>query len=362
MNELLLKLQDTFAAGGDLWTRPTTWICIGCGVIVLLIVGRMMFRRRREEQPLSSSTTHNSDGGAFGSLTEALATQLPESQKERQEFRQMLRQAGLYTPTARASVYAFRFLFMVFPLIVAGILAVFSPQEQTWRILIGGGVAAMALSIIPRLYVYVRKQRRLAEINQGLADMLDMLSMCLSGGMPLASSLDHVAKNLTNYPALAEELQIMKKQTEVHSLRLALGEWASRLDTPEVRQVATMLQRGDHLGSSISGTLRDQADHFRTARKQLATMHANRTPVFLTFPLMFCFAPAVLILLMSPALLQVSDFFNPGDGANALSTNDAINTGRIVNTLNSLEQNSEAIRAATATGLTSGSQSSGEEE
>lgn len=287
-------------------------------------------------------------GGAFGGLTPALAAQIPESQRERREFGQMLKQAGMYSPTARASVYAFRFLLMIFPIIVAGILVVAEPQN-TWRILIGGAICSMVLSVIPRLYVYAARQRRLTQINEGLADMLDMLGMCLGGGMPLSASLDHVSKNLASYPALAEELQIMKKQTEVHSLRMALAEWANRLDTPEVRQVATILTRGDYLGSSLSGSLRDQADHFRTTRKQLATLRANRTPVFLTFPLMFCFAPAVLILLMSPAFLQLSDFFNPS--SNPLAGNEQINVspGRIVETLSSLDQNPEAIRNATRT-------------
>src|SRR5438552_14906138 len=122
---------------------------------------------------------------------------------------------------------------------------------------------------------------------------------------------------------------------------------SNRLYTPDVRQVATSLTLGDYLGSSLSGSLRDQADHFRTTRKQLATLRANRTPVLLTFPLMFCFAPAVLILLMSPAFLQLSDFFNPK--SNPLNANDqlSVSAGRIVDTLNSLDQNPEAIRNAT---------------
>jgi tight adherence protein C len=62
---------------------------------------------------------------------------------------------------------------------------------------------------------------------------------------------------------------------------------------------------------------------------------------------MFCFAPAVLILLMSPAFLQLSDFFNPS--SNPLNANDqlTVSTDRIVETLNDLNQNPDAIRDAT---------------
>jgi len=325
------------------WQKPSTLIAVGCGIVCTLLVMRMIFRRR-VAQPAATATepaASTNDGGVFGPLTPALAAQLPESDKERREFGQMLKQAGMYSPTARASVYAYRFLLMVFPLVVAGILAIASPREQQWKFLVGGAIVAMTLSVVPRMYVYVRRRERLRQINAGLADMLDMLSMCIGGGMALPASLDHVAKNLTNHPALAEELLILKKHTEVHSLKFALADLAARVDTPEVRQVATLLARGDSLGVSISGNLLDQADHFRNTRKQMATLQANRTPIFLTFPLLFCFAPAVLILLMSPAFMQLGDFFLGKDSENPLANNDRINTQRIVNTVRELDQRME---------------------
>lgn len=284
-------------------------------------------------------------GGVFGVWTEALAAQIPESDKERREFGAVLKQAGFYSRTARASVYAYRFLLLVFPLVCAGIIAIAAPPGEGWKIMIAGGILAAMLSIIPRLFVWYRRKVRLAQINGGLADMLDMMSMCLGGGMSISASLDHVAKNLTSYPALSDELQIMRRQTDVGSLKHALVDFANRIDTPEVRQVSTLLARGEALGTSLSGSLLDQADHFRTARKQLATLQANRMPVLLTFPLLFCFAPAVLIILMTPALLQVSDFLDPENGSNPLANNGSISTERIVNTLTSLNQDVSAAAA-----------------
>lgn len=286
----------------------------------------------------SAGTNHDRAGGVFGPLTEALAAQIPESAKERQEFGAMLKQAGMYSRTARASVYAYRFLLAAFPLLCAGLLVAFGPEEHFWPVLIGGGVLAATLSIVPRLYVWYCRRVRLADIHGGLADMLDMLSMCLSGGMAIPASLDHVAKNLAGHPALSQELLILKRQTEVGSLRIALADWAGRLDTPEVRQVATLLARGDQLGTAMSGSLLDQADHFRTARKQLATLQANRMPVLLTFPLLFCFAPAVLIILMAPSMMQLSEFLNPANGQSPLAGNETISTLRVADSIETLYQ------------------------
>lgn len=338
MQDLIQQVQLwLFTIGAPAWLqRPGSWVALGCGLLALVLVIRMILKRTKQvavERGLEPEA-----GGVFGSLTPALAAQIPGSEKERTEFAAMLRQAGFYSRTAMASVYAYRFLLLVFPLVCAGLIAIFSPRSQTFRILFVGAFIAIALSIIPRLYIFFRRRKRLTEINNGLADMLDMLGMCLSGGMPLSASLDHVAKNLTNYPALADELLIMKRQAEVSSLKHALADFANRLDTPEVRQVASLLSRGDQLGSSISRNLLDQADHFRTARRQMATMQANRTPVFLTFPLMFCFAPAVLILLMSPSFMQLSEFLSPSNTRNPLANNQSISTDRIVETLESLDQ------------------------
>ena len=69
-----------------------------------------------------------------------------------------------------------------------------------------------------------------------------------------------------------------------------------------------------------------------------ATTAANRTPVFLSLPLMFCFAPSVLVLLMSPTLLQLNEFFNPKDGNSTLSGNEAVSMQNITRSLNGLDQ------------------------
>jgi tight adherence protein C len=340
MNQLIQDIQFRLAeAGAPTWLQqPGAWISFFCGGLVLVVVIRMILKRgaAAAAQPARDPGT---GGGVFGPLTEALAGQIPESEKEHKEFGAMLKQAGMYSRTARASVYAYRFLLMVFPLFCAGLLAVFSPREHTWRIMIGGAIIAAALSIIPRLYVWYCRRVRLAQINGGLADMLDMLSMCLTGGMSISASLDHVSKNLGGYRALAEELQILRRQTDVGSLRIALADFAGRIDTPEVRQVATLLSRGDQLGTSMSGSLLEQADHFRTARKQLATLQANRMPVFLSFPLLFCFAPAVLIILMSPSMIQLSDFLNPRTPAeNPLANNQSLGAAALSQSISNLDQ------------------------
>src|SRR5213076_683618 len=155
-------LQDHLArSGAPQWLqRPESWLATASSLGLIIVLGRMLMKRSRELQaaappaPQVPSSRRGPSVGVFGLWTDALASQIPESDKERKEFGAILKQAGMYSPTARASVYAYRFLLLVFPLVCAGLIAVSSPREQTWKIMGLGGVAAAILSIIPRLYVW----------------------------------------------------------------------------------------------------------------------------------------------------------------------------------------------------------------
>jgi len=341
MSDILLQLQTWQQIGGQ-WIGESPWGFPAVGAVVALVLLWMMLRLTYggDKSPTGNTNILDEDAepGVFGSFTEGLAAQIPESETEADEFSQMLRQAGLYSPTARASIYATRFVLLFIPLLVAGICMAIYPWEYTLRILIIGGVVAAFFSILPRFYVYMVRNARQQEIREGLADMMDMLSMCMSGGLPLTEGLDHVAKNLTNYPALSDELQILKRQAEVGSLKHALGDFAKRVDLAEVRQLTSMLARGDQLGGRLTHNLIEQADHFRETRRQGATEQANQAPVKMVLPLMLCFAPAALIMLISPAMLELREFINPQEGReNVLSGNEMTAQG-VARSIQGLDQ------------------------
>jgi len=314
MNHLISHLGQA-AVMGDIWGSLLEWGpyllaggAAGAIVVVLWLVVRFVFGTPQE----GGDELDEPEEGVFGALTPALAAQIPETEKESTDFARLLRQAGMYRPTAAANIYALRFVLLFGTAVLVGLLALLAPQPYFWPVLIVGVIVAGGLSVIPRLYVFFRRRRRIREIRNGLADMMDMLSMCMGGGLPLSPSLDHVSKNLIAHPALAQELQILKRQAELGSLKLALADFARRVDLPEGRLVAQQLTRGDQLGTQVTGSLLEQADHFRAARRQAAIMQANKAPVKLTFPLLLCFAPAALILLISPAILELARFFRTG--------------------------------------------------
>jgi tight adherence protein C len=184
----------------------------------------------------------------------------------------------------------------------------------------------------------------LDEIRQGLPDAMDMLAMCMDGGVGLSASLEQVAKGLSSYPSLAEELLILKRQAEVSSLTHALKDLAARIELPEVRGLCTLLSRSDRLGTALSGSLMDQSDHLRVQRRQRATLQANKTPVKLVLPLMFCFAPAALILLTGPAVIELKELLAPSSGRSIFSADQGLDTrsrNNILGTMENLDQSFE---------------------
>lgn len=357
MNELGEKLNDL--CGGHLPAGLVPWLP---SILVFLVaalgflaVAWLLTRSPKRRVGQDGELEDEDQGGLFAAVAPALAVQIPESEKERRDFGKLLRQAGMYHPRARTTIYALRFILLFVPLVVAGAWIVWANDPAvTWKVGVGGLVAAAALSIVPRLYVWARRRHRQARIRRGLPDTIDMLSMCASGGMGLSESLDHVAGQLAPYPELAQELMILRRQAEVGSLGRALADFSERVDLPEARQLAALLTRGTRLGTQLAGSLNEQADHLRVARRQLATTAANKTPVKLVFPLLFCLAPAALLLLMAPAVFDLHDFLYPEpETAATAAPGEGFGTEAIIRTLRDLNQKAEPFAPDESSSLTS---------
>ena len=348
MSEFLHKIEASItAAWNDLVSgshgeiAPLA-IAFGVAAVAFLLIARRFNRRPPTLQERLDAIERDFDeaeqsGGLFNAIAPALAAQLPESSKEGRDFRKLLRGAGMYRPNAANTIYAMRFVFLFAPLVATGALILMSDPSATIPLLVGGVIVAVGLSITPRLYVYFRRRNRVRNIRNGLPDTMDMLSMCVGGGMGLSPSLDHVARQLTAYPELAEELLILKRQSEIGSLQQALADFAARVDLPEVRQLAGLLTRGERLGTKLAGSLVEHSDHLRSTRKQMATLQANKAPVKLVLPLVFCFAPAALIMMVAPALVELKEFVSPSKGASADVRKASLNAQSIFTTLDELD-------------------------
>lgn len=261
----------------------------------------------------SASLDARRDSERLGGLTETLAAQIPQTSFEEAGLEQDLRRAGYYRPNARREYLALRNVMTLGCIVITAVLAVVSGPEnpdQTIRILIAGAIITVLAFGLPRLFIYMQAQRRVRRIENGLPDALDMISMCLTGGLALQPALDRVSRELyVSHPDLATELTIVRYQAEVGSLGRAFQQLSRRIDIPDVISISTMITQAERLGANVVAALRDYADSMRQTRRQLAEERANQTGIKLLFPLVFFMAPSVFLLLWGPALLEIRSFF-----------------------------------------------------
>ncbi len=299
------------------------YLMIGVGVGTTLVFFLLFYIFMRKPASSGNDEEFLDDYGLFGGLTPGLANLIPEGEKENKDFRLLLRQAGFYSFSARNSIYAMRLVLFLLPLFFGVYLGILFPDFMVHYACLGLFVGA-TLSVFPRLYVYWVRKHRIQQIRAGIADTMDMFGMCASGGMTMSESLEHISDQLNEYPELTRELRILRRQIDVGSLEQACADLIERVNIPEMRQFSYLLLRGARLGNQMTGSLNEQADHLRAMRRHHAMAQANKTPTKLVFPLMFCFAPGALILLLSPSLMTIYDFMISKEGRNVVEGTEMI--------------------------------------
>jgi len=67
------------------------------------------------------------------------------------------------------------------------------------------------------------------------------------------------------------------------------------------------LTQGEKLGVSIATTMRNLASEMRKRRKAQVEERAQKMPIKLLFPLVFLIFPAIMIVLLVPAMIHISE-------------------------------------------------------
>jgi tight adherence protein C len=82
-----------------------------------------------------------------------------------------------------------------------------------------------------------------------------------------------------------------------------------RTNVPEIRSFVLAILQADAFGVSIGRVLRAQADEMRIKRRQLAQEKAQKAPVKMLIPMVFCIFPALFVVVIGPAMINISRSF-----------------------------------------------------
>jgi tight adherence protein C len=217
-----------------------------------------------------------------------------------------LHQAG-YRGARAIRIYWGLRIFLGLALALTGLLLAFSMNASMQDVLLLGGAAGALGYMLPYLTVFRKAKARVLAMREALPDTLDLIVICVEAGMGVDAALNRVGGEQNNQKlAIGEELLLATQEMQAGARRKdALIRLAERCGVDEIRGLVTFLTQTEELGGSIARSLRIYADTMRDKRSQSAEEAARKAVIKLIFPLVFFILPAIFIILLGPAGLQI---------------------------------------------------------
>lgn len=296
-------------------------VTIGTFLVICLLVfliGDTINGGRRTARSVADAQAGPRDDETSVNATEfkrALAGIIPQSSAEVDKIDRDLKRAGYYRSTALLEYMATRNLLIVAIAILCGFLAVLSdPATSLSRWILAGGALTACLGYgLPRVMLSWQAKRRVERIERGLPDALDIVRMCLAGGLPLRQALHRVSNEIGFlHPDIAVEFEVVRRHADADTMGHALKQFALRIGTPDVNALAAIVTQSERMGTHVSFAVSDYADSVRRVRRQRAEERANKTSIKMLFPVVLCLVPPIYILLCGPPILKLRNFIVEG--------------------------------------------------
>ena len=233
---------------------------------------------------------------------------LPEDGWEQSALRTRFMNAGWRHPAAPKLYFAAKTLLaLALPALVASLAG------RSGNLLLALFASAAIGYYLPNGVLGRRAELRQRDIFESLPDALDLLTICVEAGLSMERALAKVAGEIhIKSLVLAQELQlVLMEMRSGFSKERALRNLALRSGVEDVDALVAMLVQAERFGTSMGDSLRVHADNLRRKRAVVAQEAAAKVALKLLFPLIFCNFPALLIVLLGPASIQMKAVFHP---------------------------------------------------
>jgi len=234
-------------------------------------------------------------------------------QDQSHDLRDRIVQAGIYRKHA-VTIFVVLRMVLFASMLGLGLLAVYFRLLAPLPAMIIGVLAGLGATLAPTFWLDHVRRTRQNQIRRALPDALDLMGVCLQGGLSLTGSLSRVSQELgTAHPMLALELAIVEREMQMGlSAGEALRQFARRFDLEELRSLASVIGQTEKFGSSVTKALRTYADSLRVKRQQQAEEMAQKAAVKILFPTLLCIFPGIFIVVLGPAAIRIYEMLLVG--------------------------------------------------
>ncbi len=293
------------------------------GAIAVIVVSLRRNAQGEEDDPLQSRLAEFIQRGDVTSLEEIELSQpfnerviIPvirrvgefsarfTPQKAIQDTARKLELAGNPWPIDAPTFLAIRFILaVVLGGFLVAVVLISPPSKSSDNFMYIGG-ATFAGFFLPHLMLTSRITRRQKEIRKAMPDALDLLTICVEAGLGFDAALSKVSEKWENELSIAfartiREVQLGKVRRE------ALKDMSDRLGIAEMTSFVAAIIQTEQLGVSLAKVLRIQADQMRMKRRQFAEEEAHKAPIKMIIPMALLIFPSILIIILTPAVIQI---------------------------------------------------------
>ena len=235
-----------------------------------------------------------------------LGARVEEGGLDVQGWGRRLVQAGYWNPEAPRIFFGARLAVTVGLILTTLVISALLDARLSATFVVALWLAVLGW-LVPGWHVIQKAKARRAQIQLALADALDLMVACVEAGMGLNQALARVAEEVRNISvALAEEFSMVNLEIRAGTPRAqALRNLTERTGLDDVEALISTLIQTERFGTSVGRALRIQASTLRQKRRQRAEEAAAKTTIKLVFPLVLFVFPALFVVILGPAVIQV---------------------------------------------------------
>lgn len=196
--------------------------------------------------------------------------------------------------------------FMQIPVLTASltILAYSLCISIDWKIILWMATLTGVALMLPYVLLRTLSRKRKETLRKELPYMMDLLSICVNAGMNIENAFFYVGDTMKTL--LGKEIALLKNWNAYGiPFKRSLELLKKRIAGEEFVNLIAGVNHAKTLGTSMAKTLEIQSRLIRTQRKQRAELLSKKAAIKITFPLVFCIFPALLVIYVAPGLLQL---------------------------------------------------------